>query len=291
LARWQADWVAARLDEHGIAVELQLITTHGDTTSQPIEAVGGQGLFTKEIQRALLDGRIDVAVHSLKDLPTESVEGLALSAIPPRESHRDALVSRDAVKLVELPPNARIGTGSRRRLTQLLHLRPDLQIDSIRGNVDTRLAKLDRGEYDAIMLAEAGLNRLGLADRITEVLSEQQMLPAVGQGALGIECRTSDAPTRGAVAILNDLATQVSVLAERSMLAELRGGCLAPVAAWGRIVQGRLALDGAVLSADGQQRLWASKSATLDRAGGLGIAVAEALLDQGAEGLIAASRE
>ncbi len=205
----------------------------------------------KKSNAALLDNRIDLAVHSLKDLPTEHIPGLTLAAVPERESTGDVLVSNRFRSLHELPPRARIGTGSTRRQAQLLHQRPDLEILDIRGNVDTRLRKLDAGEYDAIILAEAGLKRLELTGRIAQVLPREQMLPAVGQGALGIEARSDDAATLALLQPLNESATRASVLAERAMLRTLRGGCLAPVGAWGRIERDQLHLDGVVLSNDG----------------------------------------
>jgi hydroxymethylbilane synthase len=291
LALWQAEWVAAQLEQRDVEVELVRIQTGGDRTSLPISTVGGQGLFTKEIQRALLDERIDLAVHSLKDLPTEPVAGLTLAAVPPREDPTDALVATPGDCLADLPPAARIGTGSRRRRSQLLHRRPDLQILDIRGNVDTRLRKLDAGDYDAIVLAKAGLKRLGRQDRIAEVLAPQVMLPAVGQGALGLETRATDAESMSLVAALDDPATHQAVVAERMMLAELRGGCLAPVGAWGRIADDQLHLDGVVLSTDGQQRLHAHAEGPPDSAEDLGRQVAVHLLEQGADQLIAAAKE
>ena len=290
LARWQADWVAARLQELGITVELTLITTQGDVTTGSLSQIGGQGLFTKEIQRALLDERIDLAVHSLKDLPTSSVDGLVLAAIPPRESTADALISAVSTDIVTLPRAARIGTGSLRRQAQLRHLRPDLVCLEIRGNVDTRLRKLADGEYDAIVLAEAGLKRLGLADRISYLISPNVMLPAVGQGALGIEARANDEKTIELLRPLNHAPSRQAVTAERSLLSALRGGCLAPVGAAGRVENGRLHLDGVVLSGDGQQRLFATGSADVEEALELGETIAEQLLAQGAAGLIAAAR-
>ena len=255
LARWQANWVADLLAQQGVAVTLVPITTSGDASSEPIGAGSSQGLFTKEIQRALLEEKIDLAVHSLKDLPTESVPGLALAAVPARENCQDALVTSSAPDLDSLPSGARVGTGSRRRQSQLLHHRPDLELLDIRGNVDTRLAKLDRGEYDAIILAVAGLKRLGLVDRAQQLLPHLQMLPAVGQGALGLEVRDADGPTRQVVKALDDPPSHSAVLAERALLRELRGGCLAPVGAWARMDQASLALDAVVLSPDGRQRL------------------------------------
>jgi hydroxymethylbilane synthase len=290
LARWQAEHVAARLRELGSEVELLFITTQGDVRSGPLGQIGGQGLFTKEIQRALLAQEVDIAVHSLKDLPTEPVDGLTLGAIPARESPGDVLVSAKFKDFASLPTGARIGTGSLRRRTQLLHVRPDLVVQDIRGNVDTRLRKLDEGEFDAIVLAEAGLTRLGLADRITQILSKDLMLPAVGQGALGIEIRASDDRAQTAVRPLDDAATRAAVMAERALLAELRGGCLAPVGAWGRIEAGELLLDAVVLSGDGKVRLDARDTSSSHDAAILGIRVAQSLRAQGSDALIATSR-
>jgi hydroxymethylbilane synthase len=291
LALWQSNWVAERLRAQGVEVELVHITTQGDVTSGPLGEIGGQGLFTKEIQRALLDGRVHLAVHSLKDLPTEEVEGLTLAAVPERAGEGDALVSNLAATFNDLPPNARVGTGSARRKAQLLHARPDLVINEIRGNVDTRLRKLDEGQYDALVLAEAGLRRLGWEQRIRQVLPKTLMLPAVGQGALGLEVRSDDERTQRAVAGLNDLATNAAVTAERSMLAALRGGCLAPVGAWGRVDEtGRLRLDAAVLSHDGRRRIAAVGDSAVNSAIELGRRVARELLHQGAAELIAASK-
>jgi hydroxymethylbilane synthase len=293
LARWQAEWVAARLRQLGHAVDIVEITTHGDVQQLgPVADIGSPGVFTKEIQRAVLAGEVDIAVHSLKDLPTEPVAGRVLAAVPPRESAADVLVARDAAaaSLAALPARARVGTGSLRRQAQLRFARRDLQVESVRGNVDTRLRKLDEGQFDAVVLAEAGLKRLGARDRITQVLPFDVMLPAVGQGALGIECRTDDANTLAALAALDDAATHAAVLAERSLLAQLRGGCLAPIGALGRIEDGRLHLSAVVVSADGSRRLDASDAASPDDAVALGRRVADALLAQGAAELIAASR-
>jgi hydroxymethylbilane synthase len=290
LARWQADWVAARLAEGGVDLEMVFIATEGDVRTGPLGEIGGQGLFTKRIQHALLDGQIDLAVHSLKDLPTEPVPGLMLAAVPEREGVGDVLVCNTAASLDELPQGAKVGTGSNRRRAQLLHYRNDLRVGDIRGNVDTRLRKLDEGEFDAIVLAEAGLRRLGLAERIAQVLPPEIMLPAVGQGALGIETRQADDDTRQVVETLNDRATRAAVLAERALLAGLRAGCLAPVGAWGRIDDEMLSLEAAVLSPDGAQRLSAAGTAPPDEPEALGEKVARDLLAQGAAELIDASR-
>jgi hydroxymethylbilane synthase len=292
LARWQADWVAARLAELAVDAELVLISTRGDRDqTDSIRAIaGGDGIFTKELQRALLNHEIDVAVHSLKDLPTQPVGGLVLAGVPVRGPSGDVLVTPDHRPLEQLARGAVIGTGSLRRRAQLLHVRPDLQMGEIRGNVDTRLRKLDSGQYGALVLAEAGLERLGLAGCISQVLPKHVMLPAVGQGALGLEARVDDERTAAALGQLNDPATQAAVLAERSMLATVGGGCLAPVGAWARVQGGRLHLDAVVLSPDGSRRLFATGAADLLAAEDLGRRLAEELLAQGAAELIDASR-
>ena len=293
LASWQANWVAERLSALGAQCQLVRISTRGDQEqASPIESLGTGGVFTKELQKALLDGRIDVAVHSLKDLPTETVRGLALACVPERESPQDVLVSRDGKRFVELPEAARVATGSLRRRCQLLHVRRDLQMVDVRGNVDTRLRKLHEGQFDALILAEAGLKRLGLAAQITEVFSTEVMLPAVGQGALGIETRAGDQATRETVTALDDLASHQSVSAERTLLATLRGGCLAPVGAWGRVEDdGRLHLSACVVSRDGKRRLAAELLGNAADAVQIGRQVGEELLAAGAAELIEESRQ
>ncbi|MCH2114442.1 MAG: hydroxymethylbilane synthase [Pirellulales bacterium] len=291
LAQWQAHWVAQRLGQQGIGAELVEISTTGDRQqSDPIAELGQPGVFTKEIQAAVLDGRVDVAVHSLKDLPTETTAGLTLAAVPSRAVASDALVTRLASTLAGLPRGARVGTGSVRRHAQLQHLRADLQIVPIRGNVDTRLRKLDEGEYDALILAAAGLMRLGLDDRITELLEPPRMLPAAGQGALGIECRDQDATVRESLAQLDDDSSRQTTASERAMLARLHGGCSAPVGAWGRLECGRLVLDGLVANPAGTQVLRASATGSLAAAISVGQEVAEQLLSQGAAEIIGATR-
>ncbi len=291
LARWQADWVSEQLAQRGFLVELVLLSTRGDREQGgPIGAMGGQGVFTKELQRALLADEVDLAVHSLKDLPTDKVEGLTLAAVPPRGPVGDVLVSRNVHSWEELPQGAVIGTGSSRRRTQLWHARPDLRMEDVRGNVDTRLRKLTEGHYDALILAEAGLERLGLANEITQVLPKTLMLPAVGQGALGIEARIDDAGACSALAQLDDPQTHAAVSAERSLLATMRGGCLAPIGAYGRFELGRLMLSGVVLSADGLRRLFAEAEGSLHDAETLGRSVADDLLAQGGAELIIGAR-
>jgi len=293
LARWQADWTAGELRNLGYEVELVPITTSGDREQvTPIGGLGVQGVFTKELQRALLDDAIDFAVHSLKDLPTEPTPGLCLTAVPLRGPTGDCLVSAKYRSWAELPQGAIVGTGSKRRRSQLLHVRPDLRMEDVRGNVDTRLRKLHEGQYDAIILAEAGLVRLKLGEHIAEVLPRHVMISAVGQGALGMECREADRATRDALAKLDDAATHRAVVAERSLLHSLRGGCLAPIGAAGRIEEdGRLHLSAVVLRSDGSERLFAHDSADPTDALELGHRVAEELLSHGAARLIAESRD
>lgn len=299
LARWQSDWVAARLHERGETVEVVEITTRGDAQqSGPISAIvdspgvesGGQGVFTKELQAALLDGRIDLAVHSLKDLPTVSVAGLRLGAVPPRAAVSDVLISPVAHTIDELPPAARVGTGSFRRRAQLLSRRPDLRLGDLRGNLDTRLRKLDDGQHDAILLAEAGLARLGWTDRLSGRLDPAEFLPAPGQGALGIECRDDDVATFGVLAPLNDAETHQSVAAERAALRRLEGGCLAALGAWARFEEpGVLRLSVVVLSEDGARRIDADRSievGSLPEAVALGEALADDLRSRGATELL-----
>lgn len=300
LARWQSDWVAAELTRLGATVEIVEITTRGDVEQLgPVAGIGVQGVFTKEIQAAVLAGEVDLAVHSLKDLPTEQVAGLVLAATPPRETVADALVARTGPSLAELPAGARVGTGSLRRRAQLLHLRPDLHVAGIRGNVDTRLRKLDEGDFDAIVLAAAGLTRLGLSARITELLEPPHMLPAPGQGSLALECRADDRETHDIVAQLNDEVTRLGIVAERAVLAALHGGCSAPIAAWGRVDGELLRVDGLVASLDGREILRSSLIAdipTADAAAALqvaeqtGLAAAAELRTLGAEAIILAAR-
>jgi hydroxymethylbilane synthase len=290
LALWQAGWVKSQLTEAGYDAELVNITTSGDVSTRPLSEVGGQGLFTKEIQRELLADRVDVAVHSLKDLPTLPVPTLVLAAVPERETTEDCLVSRTRTAFEDLPVGSRIGTGSSRRQAQLRAWRGDVDVLDIRGNVDSRLRKLQEGEYDAIVLAVAGLTRLGLAEHITQRLSQDRMLPAIGQGALGLECRESDHEARGALSVLNDPPSMAAVLAERSLLANLLGGCLAPVAAHGTVVDQKLMLRARVLSVDGKQQIEGSEVGSIFEPVQVGMRLAHRLTKQGAAELIATAR-
>jgi hydroxymethylbilane synthase len=289
LALWQANHVAGRLRPLAAprGVELVEIQTEGDVRSGPLAQIGGEGLFTKEIQRALLDGRVDVAVHSLKDLPTAPVHGLTLAAVPARGPTGDALVSRRHAGFGALPAGAVVATSSLRRRAQVLHRRPDLRLVDIRGNVETRLRKLDEQGLDALVLAQAGLERLGLGARITEMLDPSWMLPAVGQGALGLECRADDLATRELLGRLDDAATRQAVLAERAFLRTMGGGCQVPMGAAAVVSGPTLTLRAVVLRADGGARIDAELSGPADAAEVLGARVARQLLDGGAANLLA----
>jgi hydroxymethylbilane synthase len=293
---WQARHVSdlIRAARPGTVVEIVNVTTSGDANqTDSLRSFGGMGVFTREVQRAVLDGRADLAVHSLKDLPTTPAPGLVLAAVPEREDTADAFVAPASGNAVcsfrDLPQGARIGTGSLRRQSQLLHVRPDLQLDEVRGNVETRLRKLDEGEYAGLVLAVAGLTRLGVADRITERLTPPLMFGAVGQGALGLECREEDSSTRSLLGLLIEPAAWGRITAERALLAALRAGCHAPVGAATGVTGEHLSLEGVVLSPDGTERIAASGAARVDLAEQLGRAVAEELLSRGAARLIAAT--
>ncbi len=290
LARWQTEWIAQRLSRLGHECELVIVSTRGDRYQGPIDASSPQGLFTREIQAAVLAGEADAAIHSLKDLPTQQAAGLVLAAVPPRAASADALVSRRFVSLDALPPGAIVGTGSVRRRAQLLAYRSDLAVTDLRGNVDTRLRKLDEGRYDAIILAAAGLDRLGLSDRIVQRLPPEIMLPAPGQGALGIEARVDDQAVLGVLAELNDAATRAATTAERTMLAAIGGGCLAPVAALAEAAGSGLRLVARVLSADGRRVVRAEVAGGFAEAEQLGRRAAEELAAGGAGELIAQCR-
>jgi hydroxymethylbilane synthase len=276
----------------GLVVELIEVRTEGDRDrTSPLTQIGGLGLFTREIQRALLDRRVDLAVHSLKDLPTVPVPGLTVAAVPVREDVADALIAPVFATLAALPEGARVGTGSQRRRAMVLHARPDLEVVAVRGNVETRLNKSLSGELDAVVLAFAGLSRLGLAGHVTERLGPPRFLPAVGQGALGLECRVDDEDTRDAVAALDDPATHRAVAAERSLLLALEAGCLLPVGAWGRVdgsgpADASLQLDACVFEPEGRAVLMESAAGPMSAPEDLGRLVASRLLDRGAGDLL-----
>ena len=293
LALVQSEWVKARLaliNPH-IEITIEIIKTSGDVKTDPLSLIGGKGVFTKELEDALLDGRVDLAVHSLKDLPTIVQNGLAITAICEREDARDALVlpassSETYTSLLDLKPGSTVGTSSPRRLAQLQHERADLIIKDLRGNVDTRLRKLDEGQYDALILAAAGLRRLGLSDRVSLAIDPSQMLPAVGQGALGLQTRSDDKAVNEIVCRLDHLPTRVACTAERAFLRALGGGCQLPIAAHGEVQGSELRLDGLVASKDGRQVLRDRIRGTEDDSEALGTGLAERLLQNGAEQLI-----
>lgn len=289
LALWQAHHVADRLRPVVAprVVELVAIDTHGDRDqATALSAMGGFGVFTKAIQQALLDDRADVAVHSLKDLPTLDTEGVQLVAVPPRGPSGDAFVSHKHARFDDLPDGATVGTSSLRRRAQLLNRRPDLKLIDLRGNVETRLRKLDEQKLDGIILAEAGLIRLGLEEHITEVLNPSWMLPAVGQGAIGLETREDDEDATAAAEEINDPDTWQRVLAERAMLSALGGGCLVPIGATSKSEDGILTVRGAVLSADGRRRVVATHSGPADYPLAVGQELAAMLFAEGAGELL-----
>ena len=289
LARWQANHVADRLRPvlEPRPVELVIIDTHGDLIQdRSIAALGGFGAFTKSIQDALLDNRVDVAVHSLKDLPTIPVPGLELTAVPPRGPIGDAFVSNKHARFENLPQGAVVGTSSLRRKAQLLNRRPDLMVVDLRGNVETRLRKLREQDMDAIVLAQAGLLRLGLGDAITELLDPTWMLPAVGQGAIGLECRADDAETRHLVEAVNDPATWAAVRAERAMLWGLGGGCLVPIGSLTKVEGHSMTLRGAVLNPAGTRKVVDTLRGPADQPLNVGAELAARLLSAGARELL-----
>jgi hydroxymethylbilane synthase len=278
LALWQARWVQSALEARGEQCRIEIIRTTGDKiTDVPLAKVGTKGLFTKEIEEALLDGRIDLAVHSLKDLPTDLPAGLTLAAIPEREDARDALVGRS---LEELTQGARVGTSSLRRVAQLRALRPDLLVESVRGNLDTRLRKLSEGQYDAIVLAAAGLKRLGWADRISQFLAPEMMCPAVGQGALAIETRVEGAAA-AACTRLNHGATRAAVEAERAVLAALDGGCQVPIGAHALVCGSELHIIAIVGAPDGSAIIRRQASGAVSDARRIGAGLGAELLNAG----------
>jgi hydroxymethylbilane synthase len=283
LALWQAHWVEGRLAEKGLASRIEIIRTTGDQiTGVPLSKVGTKGLFTKEIEEALIAESADLAVHSLKDLPTELPAGLVLAGVPVREDPRDAIVGR---RLDELAVGARVGTSSLRRAAQLRKLRPDLTIESVRGNVDTRLRKLDEGRYHAIVLAAAGLKRLGWGERIAELLAPEIMCPAVGQGALALETRETGAG-REACGSLDNPKLHAAVAAERGVLAALGGGCQVPIGAHATIADGRICLQAVVISPDGSDLVRGQSAGAISDATLLGKALGEELLSRGARQIL-----
>jgi hydroxymethylbilane synthase len=289
LALTQSEWVKKEVQTRHpeVRVKLVKIKTKGDKIiDSPLSKIGGKGLFVKEIEDALLKKAVDLAVHSMKDVPAELQEGLTISVYPKREDPRDAFVSTHFRTVKDLPQGASVGTSSLRRSAQLLHMRPDLHIVPLRGNVDTRLRKLDSGDPQAIVLATAGLKRLGLSDRITTPLSPEAVLPAIGQGVLGLELRADDEKTRNLISFLNDLETELAARAERAFLKELEGGCQVPLAGYARVERDLMVMDGMVAELDGSKILRQELRGAKDRPEELGIMLARRLIAAGADRIL-----
>ncbi|MEK7870417.1 MAG: hydroxymethylbilane synthase, partial [Nitrospirota bacterium] len=289
LALQQSEWFQGQVQviAPDITVTLTRIQTSGDKiVDVPLAKIGGKGLFVKEIEEALLSGEIDFAVHSMKDVPTQLPDGLEILCVPPREDSRDALISRTGCRFQELPVGARVGSSSLRRQSQFLHARPDLRIEMLRGNLDTRLKKLKEGQFDAIILAAAGLRRLGWTEEITEYLDPQLCLPAIGQGALGIEGRSNDQFVRSILNRLTHPPTQVAVTAERALLHRLEGGCQVPIAAYATLTNDQVHLEGLVASVDGKTVIRDAVQGTRAEAQALGTRLAERLLARGADKIL-----
>ena len=288
LALWQADWVKRELEYRYPETEVSLVkikTTGDRILDVPLAQVGGKGLFVKEIEESMLRGEIDIAVHSMKDVPTEFPDGLGLHCITEREDPRDAMISRD-IKFADLPKGARIGTSALRRQAQLLKARPDLEMVVIRGNVETRIKKLDTENLDAVILAAAGLKRLGFTERVTEYLSTELSIPAIGQGALGIECRLDDEAVKETIAFFNHRDTAHAVRAERALLWRCDGGCQVPIAAHGEVKGDELTLTGFISSVDGRRSVRGSITGAAPDGERLGIVLAERLLKEGGHDIL-----
>jgi hydroxymethylbilane synthase len=291
LAKWQAEFVRKQLfAATGAEAELVIIKTAGDKMQQSALAqIGGKGVFIKELEEALLDESVDLAVHSVKDIPTDTPSRLFFPAVCRRDDPRDCLVSANGSSLANLRHGARVGTGSLRRRAQLAHVRPDLDFRDVRGNVDTRLRKVESGEYDAIVLSKAGLDRLGWSNRISETLSTEISLPAVGQGAIAVEARVKDIEAADALAKLDDAETRTAIIAERALLAALQGGCQVPLGAWARIKHDELILEACVCSADGAQYVRQRISGPVDQPAPLGEQMAKLLVNAGAMSILQAA--
>jgi hydroxymethylbilane synthase len=285
LAKWQAESVRKQLfAATGMEAEIVIIKTSGDKMQQaPLTQIGGKGIFIKELEDALLEETIDLAVHSVKDIPTDIPSRLMFPAVCKRDDVRDCLVGST---LANLRYGARVGTSSLRRQAQLKHIRPDLDLRDLRGNVDTRLRKVESGEYEAVMVSKAGLDRLGLSKRISEVLSPDVCMPAVGQGAIAVQCRLKDTEAADLVAPLDDAETRTAVIAERALLAALQGGCQVPLGAWARIERGELLLDACVCSVDGVQYVKQRATASPEQAAQLGEHMARMLIEAGAQSIL-----
>lgn len=288
LARWQAEFVRKQLFQvSGVEAEIIIIKTAGDKMQQaPVTQIGGKGIFIKELEEALLEETVDLAVHSVKDIPTETPSRLHFPAVCRRDDVRDCLVSHKGDSLAALKQGARVGTSSLRRQAQLRHHRPDLDIRELRGNVDTRLRKVESGEYDAIVLSKAGLDRLGWGQKMTEPLSTEISLPAVGQGAIAIQSRVKDTEAAELLGKLDDAETRTAIIAERALLAALQGGCQVPLGAWARMERGELVMDAVVCSVDGVQYVRQRAAAPPDQAAQLGQQMAKLLADGGARSIL-----
>jgi len=288
LAKWQAENVRKQLFARaGVEAEIVIIKTAGDKLhASPLSQIGGKGIFIKELEEALLEETIDLAVHSVKDIPTDTPSRLMFPAVCRREDVRDCLVGANGATLASLRQGARIGTGSLRRQAQLRHIRPDLDVRDLRGNVDTRLRKVESGEYEAVMLAKAGLDRLGWSGRITETLSPEVFLPAVGQGAIAVECRLKDTEAAELVAGLDDAESRTAIIAERALLSALHGGCQVPLGAWARIERGELVMEACVCSVDGVQYVKQRATSAPEQAAELGGQMANLLMEAGAQSIL-----
>ncbi len=288
LAKWQAEHVRKQLFQlAGVEGEIVIVKTSGDKLQQmPLSQIGGKGVFIKELEDALLDDAIDIAVHSVKDVPTDVPSRLAFPAVCRRDDVRDCLVAAAGVNMTSLRYGARVGTGSLRRQAQIRRLRPDLDVRDLRGNVDTRLRKVDSGEYDAVILAKAGLDRLSWSHRISEILAPDVCMPAVGQGAVAIECRLRDEELADVLSHLDHPETRNAIIAERALLSTLQGGCQVPLGAWARMEHGELVLEACVCSADGSQYIKERAASPSDQAAALGQQVAQRLLASGAQAML-----
>jgi hydroxymethylbilane synthase len=288
LARWQAEFVRKQLFQiTGVEAEIVIIKTSGDKMQQaPLTQIGGKGIFIKELEEALIDETVDLAVHSVKDIPTETPGRLHFPAVCRRDDVRDCLVSNKGTPLANLKQGARLGTSSLRRQAQLRHHRADLDIRELRGNVDTRLRKVERGEYEAIVLSKAGLDRLGWSAKITESLSTDISLPAVGQGAIAIESRVADRDAAEILEKLDDPETRTAIIAERALMSALQGGCQVPLGAWARLERGELVMEAMVCSVDGLQYVRQKAGAPLAQAAQLGERMAQMLIEGGARGVL-----
>ena len=288
LAKWQAEFVRKMIfQKTGVDAEIVIIKTLGDKMQQAsFSQMGGKGVFIKELEEALLDDQIDIAVHSVKDIPTDVPSRLCFPAVCRREDARDCLVSPKGGTLSTLRNGARVGTSSLRRQAQLRHIRPDLDVRELRGNIDTRLRKAESGEYEAIVVAKAGLDRLGLSGRITEILSPEICMPAVGQGAIAVQARLRDEELGDALGALDDSETRAAIMAERTLMSALQGGCQVPLGAWARIERGELVMDAVVCSLDGRQIVKQRGSGPVEQAREIGQRLAEMLVNAGAGSIL-----